>query len=1007
MPPVRQWLFAPFRLDLDNACLWREAQMVALKPKTFAVLQYLVEHAGRLVTKEELFDAVWPNTAVGDAVLKVCIGDLRKALGESARTPQFIATMHRRGYRFLASVAPATSAPTAPGSAPNTAARLSVGSAPPLSLVGRERVLDQLHAWLDQAAQGHRHVVLVTGEPGIGKTAVVEAFTAQAVAATPVRLAWGQCVAQYGAGEPYLPVLEALGQLCRDPEGAEVVAVLRQQAPTWLVQMPWLLTMEDRERLSQELQGMTRERMLREFAELVETLTTEIPLLLVLEDLHWSDHATLDLLALLARRRAPARLLLLGTYRPVELIVQNHPLRTVAQDLEQHGHGTVLPLPLLDVEAVAAYLVVRFPKQRFPGAFAAWVHQHTDGNPLFLVTLVETLMAREVLREDNGHWQLRGGLEAVAIVVPEGLRLLLEQQLGRLPPEGQQVLEVASVAGVVFATAAVAAGLEADVEQIERRCERLVLQQVLRPVGLVTWPDGTVVARYEFTHALYQQVAYGNLGAGRRVQLHRRLGARLEAAYATQVGEIAAELAVHFEQGRDHQRAVQDLQHAAERAGQRHAHREAIEYLRRALALLKTMPETPPLLGQELAVQLALGPALMVTKGFAAPEAADTYTRAHQLCVQLGDREHLFPVLFGLWRSAHVRAQLQTARTLGEQLLSLANTQGDPALFVEAHGPLGQTLCIQGELMLAREHLQQVVALYEPHRHRPLALRCGYDPGVYARAMEGWVLWLLGYPEQALRGSHDALQLAREQAHPFTLSLTLATVAVLQQMRREGDATLEHVQDSVVLSTEHGFPYLRAVGTVLQGWGLASGGQVRVGMAQMHAGLAALRGTGAEVFRPYLLALLAEVCGRDGQIEAGLSALEEALVAADKHAEHFYEAELHRLQGELLLRQSVGAGRHPDPRDVRQGPAAGVGAADQSPLQMEAEAAFQRALDITRRQRAKSLELRTTLSLSRLWQYQGKRTEARALLAPIYGWFTEGFDTADLQEAKALLEEMV
>ncbi|HEY7495597.1 MAG TPA: AAA family ATPase, partial [Candidatus Tectomicrobia bacterium] len=471
MAPVRQWLFAPFRLDLDNACLWRGTQTVALKPKTFAVLQYLVEHAGRLVTKEEFFNAVWPNTAVGDAVLKVCIGELRKALGETARTPQFIATMHRRGYRFLAPVSPIMLAPAASGAVPDAAAHPSVPvlSAPPPSLVGRERVLRQLHAWLDQAAQGHRHVVLVTGEPGIGKTAVVEAFTSQAVAAVPVRLAWGQCVAQYGAGEPYLPVLEALGQLCQGPEGAAVVAVLRQQAPTWLVQMPWLLTAADRERLAQELQGMTRERMLREFAELVETLTAETPLLLVLEDLHWSDHATLDLMALLARRRTPARLLLVGTYRPVELIVQNHPLRSVAQDLQQHGYATVLPLPLLDVEAVTAYLAARFAAQHFPEAFASWLHRHTDGNPLFLVTLVETLMTRGVLTEDHGHWQLADGLEAVAVGVPEGLRPLLEQQLGRLPSEGQQVLEVASVAGMVFATATVAAGLEADVEQVERR----------------------------------------------------------------------------------------------------------------------------------------------------------------------------------------------------------------------------------------------------------------------------------------------------------------------------------------------------------------------------------------------------------------------------------------------------------------------------------------------------------------------------------------------------------
>jgi predicted ATPase len=272
--------------------------------------------------------------------------------------------------------------------------------------------------------------------------------------------------------------------------------------------------------------------------------------------------------------------------------------------------------------------------------------------------------------------------------------------------------------------------------------------------------------------------------------------------------------------------------------------------------------------------------------------------------------------------------------------------------------------------------------------------------------MEGWVLWLLGYPQQALRCSHDALTLAQEQAHPFNLSLTMATVAVLQHMRREGATALEHVQASVVLSTEHGFPYLRAVGTVLQGWGLACAGQVEAGLAQMHQGLAALRATGAELFRPYLLALLATVCGDNGQIETGLGALEEALDAAERHAERFYAAELYRLQGELLLRRCAEADGTLTPTAMQRGYAANAGATSQLPLQREAEACFRRALDVARRQEAKSLELRAALSLSRLWLQQDKRREARQLLAGIYGWFTEGFETADLQEARALLDEL-
>jgi adenylate cyclase len=313
---------------------------------------------------------------------------------------------------------------------------------------------------------------------------------------------------------------------------------------------------------------------------------------------------------------------------------------------------------------------------------------------------------------------------------------------------------------------------------------------------------------------------------------------------------------------------------------------------------------------------------------------------------------------------------------------------------------------MQGEPVLAREHLQRVVALYEPQSHRTLAVGCGYDPGVYAHVMEAWVLWVLGYPVQGLRRSYEALRLAREQAHPFTLALTLVTIVILQHMRREGEATLEHVQDSVGLSSEHGFPYLAAIGTILQGWERTRLAQAAAGLTQMRAGLATLRAMGGEVLRPSLLALLADAYARDGQMAAGLSVLEEALVTADEHTERFYAAELHRLKGEFFLQQWREAGAKPAPRAIDQGHVAAGGATSQSPLQTEAEACFQSALHIAQCQRAKMLELRAAMSLSRLWQLQGKRTEAYALLAPIYHWFTEGFDTADLQEAKALLEEL-
>ena len=985
-----QWLFGGFRLDPDNACLWRGAQAVVLTPKAFEVLHYLVTHPDRLVTKDTLLDAVWPETAVSDAVVRVAIGELRRTLGDTVRAPRFIATVPRRGYRFLASVTQTepTDAPSPASPAPPLASALPLPASAgfhvlPAStpLVGREAVLVRLHAALAQARQGVRQFLCLTGEPGIGKTAVVEAFTAQLTTDPTVRLASGQCVEHYGLGEPYLPVLEALGQLCHGPAGARLGSLLRQQAPTWLVQMPWLLTAADRDHLQQELRGTTRERMLREFAEVLETLTAETPLILVLEDLHWSDHATLDLVSLLARRRAPAQFLLLGTFRPVETIVHSHPLRTVAQDLQREGRGVILPLDPLNAEAVTAYLAARFPGHRLPGALARWLCERTDGNALFLVTMVSALVERGVLTEHAGHWYLQQTLDAVDLGVPEGVRPLLEQQLERLPTEVQQVLEVASVAGVTFADAAVAAGLEAPADQMETWCEALTRYQVLQPVGLTQWPDGTVTTHYTFTHALYQQAAYERMGVVRRIQLHHRLGTRLEAAYGARAGEIAAELAMHFEHGRDYHRAVQYLQQAGENAMRRCANHEAIQLLTKGLELLTTLPDTPERSQQELILQTTLGPALIATRGYAAPDVAQTYARARDLGRRMEDTLQLFVALRGLQTFHAVRAELQMALALAEELLLLAQRQHDPTLFVFAHLSLGSTLFHSGAFVQARVHLEQGMALNVPPLEHAPAFLYGHGAGVVCISWLALTLWLLGYPDQAQQRSHEALTRARQLAQPFDLAFALDWATWLHQLRREPQATQDQAEAAMALCTEQGFAQLLAFGRLLRGWVLAARQQGEDGIAHIRQGLAAYQATGAAVGRPQYLALLAEAHGQVGQAEAGLAMLREALTVVEHTGERSYEAEIHRLTGQLLLAHS--AAHH-----------------------TEAEARFRRALDVARHQQAKSWELRAAMSLARLWQQQGKHTAAHQLLAEVYSWFTEGFDTADLQEATALLEAL-
>src|SRR5215467_5232691 len=455
--PSRQLRFPPFRLDPDNACLWRGTKAVRLTPKAFAVLQCLVERHGQLLTKNFLLERVWPGIAVGDAVLKVCVREIRKALRDRVRAPRFVATVHRRGYRFIAGVTDVDPRPERD----TAAGRWRVGSDStsgsryrgPAHLVGRESALDRLQRGIESAWRGIRQTFFVTGEPGIGKTGVVEAFLERVSADPRVWIAHGQCVETYGRSEPYLPVLDALGRLCREAGGQWLVDLLRKHAPTWLAQMPWLLDGADRDALERDLLGATRERMLREMAEALEALTAEAPLVLVLEDLHWSDTATVDLVSLLARRTEPARLLVIGTYRPVDVLVSRHPLEDLNLELHARGRCQDVSLELLAEAGVADYLRERFPGHAFPSELARVIHRRTEGNALFMVSVVEDLVARGLIVMRDGRWALHAALEEVEVSVPESLRQMIERRLGRLEGDEREVLAAGSVAGMEFSAA--------------------------------------------------------------------------------------------------------------------------------------------------------------------------------------------------------------------------------------------------------------------------------------------------------------------------------------------------------------------------------------------------------------------------------------------------------------------------------------------------------------------------------------------------------------------------
>jgi len=957
----------PLWLDVGDQTAAHGGRLLELTPKAFAVLRCLVERAGRLVTKEEILNAVWADVSVTEGVLTTCIREIRSSLGDEARAPRYVETVHRRGYRFIG---PCRT--TAEGSP--AATRPERRRRAPRVLVGRQTELESLERAFERASSGDRQLVFVTGEAGIGKTALVDSLLDRVLVQGGILATCGRCLEQYGETEAYLPVLDALGRLGRSAAGERLVSVLRRHAPAWLAQLPALESVgSDGRPERRRADGATSGRLTRELAEAIEALTVDTPLVLVLEDLHWSDHATVGLVSFLAQRRETARLLLVGTFRPVEVIVRDHPLRDVKQSLRMRRLCEELALEGLGEDQVAEILAARFPGEDLPHrSLARLVHRRTEGNPLFIANVADSLVARGILTAAEGSWRLQGDLEAVDRIVPESMREMIEQQLDRCAEPERVVLETASVAGVEFPAAAVAGGLDLATEAVEERCRSLVRRErFLEAVAGPAWPDGTPTAHYGFRHAAYREVLYAGLTAGKRAALHRRIGERLEAAYGARSGEIAAELAVHFAEGRDAERTVEYLLRAGENAVRRSAHLEAVELFGRALAALRDLPDGVKRPPRELRVQLALGASLAATAGFGAPEVERAYGRAQELRLELGDAAEAAPVLRGLWRFRVVRADLGQARELADELMRRVAESGSAAFLPAAHHARGWTAFLRGDPAEARRHLERCLAC-PPASAGAVA---GDDPAIVAPAHLAFPLWCLGDPDRALRCVERAVDQARDAGDAFALSYTHYLAAMIHQLRREPERALARADEALRIAEEQGFLMPGAVARILRGWALA--GREPAELRAMAAALEEFRATGARSAVPYLLAVLAEAHRAAGETGAARSRLAEARAAVAATGERWWEAEIERLDGELL----------------GSSPAA-------------AEKCFRRALRVARTQGARLLELRALTSLARMLRRRGDGADVRSALAASVGAFRERVETADLRDARALLESL-
>jgi DNA-binding winged helix-turn-helix (wHTH) protein/predicted ATPase len=920
-----QFAFGPFRFDVRTGQLWRDGSEVKLTPRASAVLRALVERAQQVVHKQELFDRVWGGLAVSDDALTSCIQELRGALRDAARSPRYIETRHRRGYRLMvpaAAVVGGASAPSPPQVSTPESARL----------VGRVAELDQLARNFEDAQSGRRQIVFVSGEAGIGKSALADTFLDQLRAAYSAGIAHGQCLDHHGVGEPYLPLIEALIRLAGGQDGTRVKQILSTQAPSWLAQMPSLWTPSERSALEARSRP-TRERMMRELTLAVEAIAADSPLVLKLEDIHWSDASTLDWIAHVARRSEPTRLMVLATFRPADAAATRAGLAGLMTELALHRWCSEIPLNPLSLQAIEAYLKAHLGDDHGRmemREMADLLLERTGGNPLFMTSIVSQLVQQEAPARMPG----------ALVSIPRNARRFIDQQIDELGESDRNLLTAASVIRREFATAAVAAVTEIDVERVESTCAGLARQGVfIVAAGTTAWPDGTRTELYSFRHDLYRELLYDRMPATRRALSHSRVGRRLEAAWTGKLDMIASELAEHFERGNELARAISHHQRAAAKALRRSANEEAIRHLQRAREAIWNIADDVERTRVEVELLIGLGAAFIAMRGFGAPEVLETYSRAEALCECLGESAEIFPALWGQWMYRWGRSEVDFAWRLCERLLGLAEKSGDAALKLQAHHASWATSFGRGKLADVRGHAEAGLALYEAKIHQAMASRYGnHDAGTCARCFAALSLAFTGEDERARSMAHNALAVARGLNDPFTLGLTLFFASAVAQVLGDVALAAQHAEASMQLATEHDLAVLKAWSTGVVGWCAATSGAPDRGIALLTEAIVALRATQSCHFLCYLLGLLAEAHMEAGHHTEAMKAVEDGIKLAGAPGERYYDAEFHRLRGELLARPPHGQ-------------------------RVKAAASFRAAIKIAKLQGAGALERKATKSL--------------------------------------------
>lgn len=889
--------FASFRLDLRTRELRLGDEVVSLGPKPFDLLALLVSRRGAVVTKDDLYATLWPDTHVSEAALTSTVKLARRALrhGDVRESEGLgIKAVHGRGFRFVGDVR--SGGPDSSSNLPDSAtAAVEVDT----GFVGRSAELHALHAALQTASSKEAQTALVTGEAGIGKTSLVDIFI-ETARAKGVRILRGQSVEHFGRAEPYLPVLEAWSRLATAPDAAEILPQLRKVAPSWLALLPNAGATEPIG-ASAATGDRTAGRMLREMADALEMVSRSRPLILALEDVHWSDRATIDLITYLAQRRSQSHLLLIATYRPSEMSETGSTVLDLARDIGGRGHGVELRLSPLERAESQAYLRHRLAGGDLTPELVQGLHERTDGHPLFLSNVVDVALRAGAITRVNGHWALAD--EALSLV-PDDLRKIIDRQVESLDTEDRLLLEAASAAGAEFSVAALPPAVNQPLEQLEERCEALAWQErFLEDVGIDEWPDGTVAGRYRFIHTLYVDALYGRLPSARRVRIHRAIGERLEQGFAGRSEAVCGELAIHFEKGRDITSSIAYRRESARIAAARHANREAMIHLNAAIALLPEIDENErPRLELDLLLELVRRErSARIIDHSNLSSLYDSIERALTLTRELGTDEEAVQLLVANATLLQLEGRTADAVAAATKALERSEHAGSDVALTQAHAAVGKTLQQAGWLPIAEEHHRKALALYDPDTHQQHMTEYGeIDPAVASSIWLASILLARGLADSALALRDEAVGRAVALEHPLSLAWAHLMSAIFFLSLADPVRARESLTLSQTISTREAFDGETVSSGLADGWQRLVVGQAIEAVPVLEQARREYQAARAMSLIPICQAVLGTAYAFTGHPEAAERSFEEALDVANRTEQPLIHGNVLRTRANVL-----------------------------------------------------------------------------------------------------------